>query len=565
MKPQESKQQGEQSERRGPLARADRDIVTFGIAITAIIMFVGTGGSVLPQVMRMLNGTGAAPDKLLTNAMLLNIALVIFGWRRYRELTVEVRERRRAEGQARELAETDPLTGCLNRRSIGPATDELVERSRARGEALAYMMIDLDNFKQINDVNGHVAGDAILREAARRISVAVPDGALVARFGGDEFAVVLPFDPRSPERVDAIAATLIETVCAPVDADGTSIETTISVGVAVDFGSLDITSGADMLHKADIAMYHAKKHGRNRAANFEPAMENELRVRSELATAIRLGVPAGEFVPFYEKQVDLASGELVGFEMLARWKSEKFGGIGPELFIPVAEEIGVIGALSESVIAQALRDARGWNPKLSLSVNISPVQLRDPWFAQKLLRMLVEANFPANRLEVEITESCLHEDMGLVRSLISSLKNQGIKISLDDFGTGYSSLAQLQSLPFDSIKIDRSFVSNLTTSMESATIVEAITSLGRGLGLPITAEGIESPEVLEQLQSLGRFKGQGYLYGKPQSAAETADQLAQLDLMLDLPPHLPREVVSNEKPRKRPKVVLPRPRQAKRA
>jgi len=565
VKPQESKQQGEQSERRGPLARADRDIVTFGIAITAIIMFVGTGGSVLPQVMRMLNGTGAAPDKLLTNAMLLNIALVIFGWRRYRELTVEVRERRRAEGQARELAETDPLTGCLNRRSIGPATDELVERSRARGEALAYMMIDLDNFKQINDVNGHVAGDAILREAARRISVAVPDGALVARFGGDEFAVVLPFDPRSPERVDAIAATLIETVCAPVDADGTSIETTISVGVAVDFGSLDITSGADMLHKADIAMYHAKKHGRNRAANFEPAMENELRVRSELATAIRLGVPAGEFVPFYEKQVDLASGELVGFEMLARWKSEKFGGIGPELFIPVAEEIGVIGALSESVIAQALRDARGWNPKLSLSVNISPVQLRDPWFAQKLLRMLVEANFPANRLEVEITESCLHEDMGLVRSLISSLKNQGIKISLDDFGTGYSSLAQLQSLPFDSIKIDRSFVSNLTTSMESATIVEAITSLGRGLGLPITAEGIESPEVLEQLQSLGRFKGQGYLYGKPQSAAETADQLAQLDLMLDLPPHLPREVVSNEKPRKRPKVVLPRPRQAKRA
>lgn len=565
MKPVESRLQSEHAEHRSPLARADRDIVMFGITVTAIIMFVGTGGSVLPQVVRMLNGLGGAPDKLLTNAMLLNIALVIFGWRRYRELTVEVRERRRAEGQARELAETDPLTGCLNRRSIGPATDQLVDRSRARGEALAYIMIDLDNFKQINDVNGHVAGDAILRESARRITAAVPAGTLVARFGGDEFALVLPFDPRNPERVDAIAEELIDAVCAPVDADGALIETTISVGVAVDLGNLDISSSADMLHKADIAMYHAKKHGRNRAANFEPAMENELRVRSELAAAIRLGVPAGEFVPFYEKQVDIATGELVGFEMLARWSSEKFDGIGPELFIPVAEEIGVIGALSEGVIAQALRDARGWDPKLTLSVNISPVQLRDPWFAQKLLRMLVEANFPANRLEIEITESCLHEDMGLVRSLISSLKNQGIKISLDDFGTGYSSLAQLQSLPFDSIKIDRSFVTNLTTSMESATIVEAITSLGRGLGLPITAEGIESTEVLEQLQLLGRFKGQGYLYGRPQSAVETADQLAQLDLLLDQPPQLPRKIASNAMPPKHEQAAQPRAHQAKRA
>jgi EAL domain-containing protein (putative c-di-GMP-specific phosphodiesterase class I) len=164
-------------------------------------------------------------------------------------------------------------------------------------------------------------------------------------------------------------------------------------------------------------------------------MENELKVRSELAAGIRAGVPLGEFVPFYEKQIDLASGDLVGFEMLARWKSPTLGLVGPEVFIPVAEEIGMIGALSESVISQALRDARHWNPKLSLSVNISPIQLRDPWFAQKLLRMLVEANFPPSRLEIEVTESCLHEDLGLVRSLISSLKNQGIKISLDDFGT----------------------------------------------------------------------------------------------------------------------------------
>jgi diguanylate cyclase (GGDEF)-like protein len=522
--------------RSAPLARADRDIVTFGIAITAIIMFVGTGGSVLPQVVRSIWGHGAAPDMLLINAVLLNIALVIFGWRRYRELTVEVGERRKAESQARELAELDPLTGCLNRRSIGPATDALLVANTERGLATAFLMIDLDNFKQVNDINGHAAGDAILRQSAKRISAALPAGSLVSRFGGDEFACALTFDPRHADRVDALAADLIAAVSQPVDAEGGSVETTISVGIASNLGLGAARDGASLLHLADIAMYHAKKHGRNRAAWFEPAMENELKVRSELAAGIRAGVPLGEFVPYYEKQIDLASGDLVGFEMLARWKSPTLGLVGPEVFIPVAEEIGMIAALSESVIAQALRDARHWNPRLSLSVNISPIQLRDPWFAQKLLRLLVEANFPPSRLVIEVTESCLHEDLGLVRSLISSLKNQGIKISLDDFGTGYSSLAQLQSLPFDSIKIDRSFISNLGNSPESTTIVEAITSLGRGLGLPITAEGIECPEILARLQELGQFNGQGYFYGKPQPAGVTNDDLAQLDLLLEAKP-----------------------------
>jgi diguanylate cyclase (GGDEF)-like protein len=536
LRPQEQTDVTDSAARTAPLARADRDIVTFGIAITAIIMFVGTGGSVLPQVVRSIWSNGAAPDLLLVNAVLLNIALVIFGWRRYRELTVEVGERRKAESHARELAELDPLTGCLNRRSIGPATDALLAANAERGLATAFLMIDLDNFKQVNDINGHAAGDAILRQSAKRITAALPAGSLVARFGGDEFACALTFDPHHADRVDGLAADVIAAVSQPVDTDAGSVETTISVGIASNLGSGSARDGASMLHLADIAMYHAKKHGRNRAAWFEPAMENELKVRSELAAGIRAGVPLGEFVPYYEKQIDLASGDLVGFEMLARWKSPTLGLVGPEVFIPVAEEIGMIAALSESVIAQALRDARHWNPRLSLSVNISPIQLRDPWFAQKLLRLLVEANFPPSRLVIEVTESCLHEDLGLVRSLISSLKNQGIKISLDDFGTGYSSLAQLQSLPFDSIKIDRSFISNLGTSPESTTIVEAITSLGRGLGLPITAEGIECPEILARLQELGQFNGQGYFYGKPQPAGVTNHDLAQLDLLLEAKP-----------------------------
>ena len=190
-------------------------------------------------------------------------------------------------------------------------------------------------------------------------------------------------------------------------------------------------------------MYHAKKQGKARHFWFDAPMESELRFRSELEAGIRRGIPLGEFVPFYEQQIDLATGELSGFEMLARWNSPILGVVNPDVFIPIAEEIGAIGELSESVITQALSHAKDWDSKLSLSVNISPVQLRDPWFAQKLLKMLVEANFPPNRLEIEITESTLHENIALVRSLVVSLKNQGIRVSLDDFGTGYSSLAQL--------------------------------------------------------------------------------------------------------------------------
>lgn len=536
------------------LRRADRDIVAAGIMIAATILFVGTGGSLFPQIVEAMLGNRTEPTNALSTAVLLNIALLIFGYRRYRELTGEVSERRKAEDQARVLAEIDPLTACYNRRSLNPATEELLHQARAKGEAVAILMIDLDNFKQINDMYGHAAGDTILRETARRVMEQMPTGARVARFGGDEFACAVPFDPRRDDRIDAIAASLIEMVSKPIVIAGTPVEITVSIGLSSTARSSDVADESTLLHLADIAMYHAKKHGRNRYAWFEPEMENEIRIRGELATGIRKGVAAGEFVPYYEKQIDLASGEIVGFEMLARWNSPVLGVISPEVFIPVAEEIGLIGQLSEQIIAQALLDARQWDPRLTLSVNISPVQMRDPWFAQKLLRMLVEANFPASRLEIEITESCFHEDMGLVRSLVSSLKNQGIKISLDDFGTGYSSLSQLQALPFDSIKIDRSFVTNLMTNHDSATIVQAITSLGAGLNLPITAEGIETSDVLAELQKLGKFKGQGYLYGQPQAAAATLIELTACNLAMPALPAPAAESVSvslEERPARR--------------
>ncbi len=509
--------------------RAGRDIVALGIAIAAVLMFVGTGSSVLPQIIREWTGSGPGPDSMLSNALLLNIALIIFGWRRYKELLSELEHRRLAEEKARLLAETDMLTNCLNRRSITSATDALIARTSQEGKLAAFIVLDLDNFKQVNDFNGHQVGDEVLRETSQRISALMPKDGLLARLGGDEFACVVPYLPKFADKVDLLVSRLIDATSKPISAGGQQIDITISVGIAASDINTDSEQPADnaqtLMHHADIAMYHAKKQGKNRHFWFEKSMESELRFRSELEAGIRRGLVRDEFVPYYEQQIDLDSGKLVGFEMLARWQSPELGLVKPDIFIPVAEDMGVIGTLSEALISQALQDAVTWDPSITLSVNISPMQLRDPWFAQKLLKLLVKHNFPPKRLEIEITESCLHDNVGLVRSMVTSLRNQGVQISLDDFGTGYSSLSHLKSLPFDRLKIDRSFVSALArdTNQSASQIISAIIAMGDGLSLPITAEGIEDETVLNALRKLGPLKGQGYHYGQP----ETADDVRQ--------------------------------------
>lgn len=505
-----------------PLQAAERDIMALGIAVAAIIMLVATGGSVLPKALEALFGNGREPDVVLVNALLLNIALIIFGWRRYRELTREIEERRQAEARARLLAATDPLTQCLNRRAMLDATEDLRMRAGLRGEAVAYCMIDLDNFKQINDMHGHSAGDAVLVMLCERVRTLLPREARLARLGGDEFAFVMAYPAGHAERVDDLVIRLFESLAQPFRMPELTVELTLSIGLAADHeadGTIGIVVDAGtLMHRADMALYHAKKQGRNRYFWFEANMESELRFRNQLETGIRRGLANGEFVPFYEQQVDLETGALVGFEMLARWRSPQLGLISPDIFVPIAEEIGLINELSERLMEQAFADAREWDDTLTLSINISPVQLRDPWFAQRLLKRLVAAGFPPHRLEIEITESCLHENIGLVRSMIMSLRNQGVQISLDDFGTGYSSLEQLRNLPFDRIKIDRSFVSELKEPGNRSRIVEAIISLGRGLDLPLTAEGVEDEEILEALKAMGKLKAQGYFYGLPEDA-----------------------------------------------
>ncbi len=512
-----------------PLSATERDIIALGIATASIILLIGTGGSVMPQVMNVLTGTGGAPNAILVNALLLNIALIIFGWRRYRELLGEIEERRRAEARAQVLAATDPLTACLNRRAMFEATEQLRARAAERGDAIAYCMIDLDNFKQINDMHGHSAGDAVLVILCDRVRALLPREARLARLGGDEFAFVMPFPAGQTERVDDLVIRLFESLAQPFRMPELTVELTLSIGLAADHdadGSIGPVVDADtLMHRADMALYHAKKQGRNRYFWFEPVMESELRFRNQLETGIRQGLARGEFVPFYEQQVDLESGVLVGFEMLARWRSPQLGLISPDIFVPIAEEIGLINELSERLMEQAFADAREWDDALTLSVNISPVQLRDPWFAQRILKKLVTAGFPPHRLEIEITESCLHENVGMVRSMIVSLRNQGVQIALDDFGTGYSSFEQLRNLPFDRIKIDRSFVSELKKPGGTSRLVEAIVSLGRGLDMPLTAEGVEDEQILAALKEMGKLKAQGYFYGQPEDAEAVRTRL----------------------------------------
>ena len=265
------------------------------------------------------------------------------------------------------------------------------------------------------------------------------------------------------------------------------------------------------MRRADIAMYAAKHQGRNRFAWFDTSMERELQVRNDTESGLRAGIPRGEFVPYFEQQIDLTTGRLTGFEVLARWDHPTRGLVAPDNFIPVAEETGLIADLSMSVMRQAFLEAKTWDTSLLISVNISPTQLKDPWLAQKLVKLLVETGFPATRLEIEITETSLFENLALAQSIVGSLKNQGIQLALDDFGTGYSSLAHLRALPFDRIKIDKSFVTSITENAESAAIVNAITRLGDSLGLPVTAEGIETTEIEERLRQLGCQIGRAHV------------------------------------------------------
>jgi predicted signal transduction protein with EAL and GGDEF domain len=372
-------------------------------------------------------------------------------------------------------------------------------------------------------------GDILLKAVAARIATTLPPSALAGRLGGDEFACIFAFDHNHPDVVERITQAIVSTLAQPIDANGVNVRISVSCGIACS--ESDCRAVDSLMRRASIAMYAAKHQGRNRHSWVDASMERELQARSELEYTMRHDLTAGNFVPFFEQQIDLTTGQLHGFEMLARWEHPTRGLVSPEVFIPIAEETGMIADLSLAVMRTALIEARNWDSSLTLSVNISPFQLKDPWLAQKIVMLLTETGFPASRLEVEITETSLFENLALAQSIVGSLKNQGVKLALDDFGTGYSSLAHLRALPFDRLKIDKSFVASIIDNADSAAIVNAIIRLSESLKLPVTAEGIENAAVEARLRQMGCHKGQGWLYGRPTSIRQTRTLLAERNLL----------------------------------
>jgi len=496
-------------------------MLVLAILIAAVCLLIWNGTEVFQRI--ALSGPMVRADlKVASIALTLNIALILFGWRRYVDLQHETEMRKEGEARAALLASTDGMTGLLNRKGFADRGEELRQRAENEGRQLVIFSLQLNRFKTINDRHGYDVGDKMLRMIAASLREGAGEDDLVARLAGDEFAIALPRPMEALKDAETLAEEMLKAVTRPMEADGRLIQ----VGAFVGIAAADAEDGQipDLLRRADIALDRAKAMRSARPIWFDEGMERALIVHSEIEQGIRYGLDHGQFIPFFEPQVDLLTGEIVGFEVLARWEHPLSGLIEPDRFISVAEEHGLIGRLSEQIIVAALIQGADWDPAIKLSVNISPVQLADSWLAQRIVRLLAEAGFPAERLVVEITESSLFADLDQAKAIVTSLKNQGIRLALDDFGTGFSSLSHLRSLPFDVIKIDRTFVTTIVQDRESAAIVRAVTTLADAIGVPVTVEGIEDAATHAAVAGFGCAVGQGWYFGKPM----TGDQAAAL-------------------------------------
>lgn len=423
------------------------------------------------------------------------------------------------QAEVTRLALHDTLTGLPNRRYLQMLLENTISRAERDKTHFALLMIDLDGFKPINDRHGHAAGDAVLIELSRRLQTHVRKGEIAARLGGDEFVVALHHGEHQEAPLRA-GQRLIAALSAPITLPQGNVHVSASVGVAIY--PEDGTGIDDLLRKADVALYRAKDEARGEVRFFQASMDEDVRSREALAMDLRAALAQSEIVPHFQPLIEMASGRLLGFEVLARWPHATRGMVPPVVFVPIAEDSGLIDALTICVMRAALTAARAWDPALTLAVNIAPKQLENEALIERLLQVLRETGFPPERFEVEITENALISDLDLARRIVLSLKRHGIRVALDDFGTGYSSLAHLSELPFDKLKIDRSFIHTMHERHESVTIVNAIIGLGRSLNLPTTAEGIETLEQAQALTRLGCDVGQGFYYSKPVPAGDVA-------------------------------------------
>ncbi len=435
---------------------------------------------------------------------------------------VPLRLLRQALERATHLATHDPLTGLPNRALLREHLGRALAEAREGGGTVAALIVDLDRFKPVNDAHGHQAGDRLLRAVAERLRRVLRGTYFAARLGGDEFAVVARFEAGGEEPREAaarLAGRVVSALDAPFElAGGVSAQVGCSVGVAFAAGAEE---GAEaLLDRADAAMYRAKAEGRGCFRFFEAGMDERIRERAALASELRAALTADALEPHFQPLVDLGTGRLVGFEMLARWPHPRRGQVPPAEFVPIAEDTGLIGPMTERLLRRACRAATAWPAGVTLACNISPVQLRDRGLPAIVRAALAESGLPPGRLEIELTESALLDDFGLAREILGELKALGVRLSLDDFGTGYSSLRHLQALPIDKIKIDAGFVRSMAESAESRKIVAAVVGLGQSLGLPTVAEGVEDAAAAGLLAGLGCNVGQGWLFGRAMPEGE---------------------------------------------
>jgi diguanylate cyclase (GGDEF)-like protein len=425
----------------------------------------------------------------------------------------DITERRRSEAKIAHLARHDVVTSLPNRVMFREHLEQAFANLQ-QGQSFSVLCLDLDHFKQVNDTLGHPVGDRLLQAVATRLTDCVTESDLVACIGGDEFAIVQRAVER-PEKSSRLATRVVDAISAPFDIEGKHVVIGTSIGIAL--APADGRDPDQLLKNADMALYLAKTDGRGTHRFFEPEMDRRLQARRALELDLRAAIVNGDFELHYQPIVKLDSTAICGFEALIRWKNRSRGQILPSDFIPLAEETGLILPIGEWVLRTACSQAVTWPDPVSVAVNLSPAQFKSQNLVQVVLSALAASGLAPGRMELEITESVLLQNEANTLSTLHQLRALGVRIAMDDFGTGYSSLAYVRSFPFDKIKIDRSFVSDMTQKEECAAIVWAVAGLARSLDIITVVEGIETKQQLEMARAEGCDEGQGYLLGRPQA------------------------------------------------
>jgi diguanylate cyclase (GGDEF)-like protein len=432
----------------------------------------------------------------------------------YRGVCADITPAKQAEARIAYLAHHDALTELPNRTLFCDGLDQALRRGAARA---AVLSLDLDGFKGVNDRYGHPAGDALLVAVAQRLRAVVEGGDQIARFGGDEF-VVLDTTYTDQADVEMLAQHIIRALSSPFLIAGDDVTVGVSIGIA--FAPTDGETASALIKSADAALYRAKGDGRGTFRFFEPEMDRRLQERQRLVQDLRSALGHDELVLHYQPYVSARTGVVSGCEALLRWQHPERGMISPAEFIPVAEQSGLIIPIGVWVLEEACRAAAQWPAEQRVSVNISPVQFRNRELPRTILTALTRAGLSPSRLEIEVTETVLIDDVETALDTLRQIRALGVRVALDDFGTGYSSLSYLRSFPFDKVKIDRSFVQELPTRRDNQIIVQAIRDMARGLGMSVTAEGVETCEQAERLRESGCEELQGYLYSRPKPAGD---------------------------------------------